>query len=273
MKSLDTKRMIFSFYINDESFDHRINKLHFKLLKRYIHLFDEVIFCIIIDDRERYDLIQRIEQFVISIFHKKLTFKIYDNTNYRESLVFYHEIATQMENLDGVTFFGHNKGISDTDPIETIEMWVAAMYYFNLEFPLPYNDLNGFTFYGSLKTDNIDASGIAVRENLEQKYPWVYCGTFFWGKYQELDRVCKRLNRTIPKLTNRWYSEMFPGEMVETQYGRTYKEYYIDKQLVIAGNIDLFIQSMLYDEPEDYNAFITFFKEVTYNEDSNLWDM
>lgn len=263
MVSLDTKRMVYSFYVNDDSFEHPINKLHFKLLKRYIHKFDEVIFCIIIDDRERYDLIQRIEEFVISIFHKKLTFKIYDNTNYRESLVFYNEIATQMENLDGVTFFGHNKGISDTDPIETIKMWVAAMYYFNLEFELPYNDLNGFTFYGSLKTNNIDSLGITIRDNLAQKYPWVYCGTFYWGKYQELDRVCKRLNRTIPALTNRWYSEMFPGEMVESQYGSCFKEYYIEEQLVISGNIDLYIKSTLYESPEEYEAFIKFFNEVT----------
>ena len=262
MKSLDKKRMIYSFYINDGSFDHRINKLHFKLLERYIHKFDEVIFCIIIDDKERYDLIQKIEEFVISIFHKKLTFKIYDNTNYRESNVFYNEIATQMEHLDGLTFFGHNKGISDTDPIETIEMWVTAMYYFNLEFELPCDDLNGFTFYGALKTDNIDSLGIGVKDNLLQKHPWVYCGTFFWGKYQELDRVCKRQGRTIPPLTNRWYSEMFPGEMVESFYGKSYKDYYIEEQLVIAGNIDLYIKSTLYNEPDDYEAFINFFEEI-----------
>jgi hypothetical protein len=263
MRSLDVKRMVYSFYVNDESFEHRINKLHFRLLERYIHKFDEVIFCIIIDDRERYDLIQRIEEFVISIFHKKLTFKIYDNTNYRESLVFYHEIATQMENLDGLTFFGHNKGISDTDPIETIEMWVAAMYYFNLEFELPHNDLNGFTFYGALKTDNIESLGIGVRDNLLQKNPWVYCGTFFWGKYQELDRVCTRFDRKIPNLTNRWYSEMFPGEMVESFYGLSYKYHYIEEQLVYAGNIDMYIKSTLFDLPEDYEEFIRFFNEVT----------
>jgi hypothetical protein len=262
MKSLDKKRMIYSFYVNDDSFDHRINKLHFKLLERYIHKFDEVIFCIIIDDRERYDLIQRIEEFIISIYHKKLTFKIYDNTNYRESLVFYNEIATQMSNLDGVTFFGHNKGISDTDQIETVEMWVAAMYYFNLEFELPNNDLNGFTFYGALKTDNINPDGIGVKDNLLQKHSWVYCGTFFWGKYQELDRVCKRFGREIPALTNRWYSEMFPGEMVESFYGKCYKNLYIIGQLVFDGNIDLYIKSTLYDEPEDYDMFVRFFNEV-----------
>lgn len=49
-----------------------------------------------------------------------------------------------MEHLDGVTFFAHNKGISDDDSIETIKMWVAAMYYFNLEYDLPCDDLNAY---------------------------------------------------------------------------------------------------------------------------------
>lgn len=75
MISLDTKRMIYSFYVNDDSFEHPINKLHFKLLERYIHKFDEVIFCIIIDDRERYDLIQKLKSLSLVYFIKNLLSK------------------------------------------------------------------------------------------------------------------------------------------------------------------------------------------------------
>ena len=109
-----------------------------------------------------------------------------------------------MEKLDGLTFFGHNKGISDTDPIETVKMWVTAMYYFNLEFDLPYNDLNGFTFYGSLKTNEIEADEIYVKDNvrivlnstevIENTYP-IDTDIHFIIK-DTLDRIFKWMNTT-----------------------------------------------------------------------------
>lgn len=182
MKNIDRKRMVYSFYVNDDSFDHPINKIHFSLLSRYINIFDEVIFCIVIDDVNRYDLIYKIENFIISIFHKHVVFKIYENTNYRESFVFYNEIATQMEKLDGLTFFGHNKGITDGDDIETIKMWVASMYYFNLEYELPFNDINGYMFYGAHKTDFVDSEKILFNKTILYQGSWYYCGTFFLGK-------------------------------------------------------------------------------------------
>lgn len=259
MISLDTKRMIYSFYVNDDSFEHPINKLHFKLLERYIHKFDEVIFCIIIDDRERYDLIQKIEEFVISIFHKKLTFKIYDNTNYRESLVFYNEIATQMEHLDGVTFFAHNKGISDDDSIETIKMWVAAMYYFNLEYDLPCDDLNAYFFYGALKS--VEAQNSGIRDVFIPKYKWFYCGTFYWAKYQELFEYCKRNHISLPIMRNRWYDEHFPGDLVEQEDGLTYGGFFMINGVCLGENIEHYLKTtysgnlrVFYDFMEFYNS-------------------
>ena len=57
---------------------------------------------------------------------------------------------------------------------------------------------------------------------------------------------------------------MFPGEMVETTYARTYKEREIIGQLVIAGNIDEYIQATYYGEPGVYDDFITFFNQIRY---------
>lgn len=262
MISLDTKRMIYSFYVNDDSFEHPINKLHFKLLERYIHKFDEVIFCIIIDDRERYDLIQRIEEFVISIFHKKLTFKIYDNTDYRESLVFYNEIATQIKNLDGYTFFGHNKGISDVGSYYYIQMWVAAMYYFNLELDIALSANNSNIFYGALKTDGVNKCAEKFYDTIIPKHNWCYCGTFFWGKYQELYKLLEHRREEIPLLTNRWYSELFPGEVTETNYGNCYKGLWILETMVSCDNIDKYLKSTYQKTAIDYCAFVDFFNNV-----------
>lgn len=261
MKNLDTKRMIYSFYVNDDSFDHPINKLHFKLLERYIHKFDEVIFCIIIDDKERYDLIHRIEEFVIGIYHKKITFKIYDNTNFRETLVFYNEIATQMENLDGLTFFAHNKGISDDYlELEDVQKWVNALYFFNLEYDLPYGELNSGLFYGALKSADINAGNI--RDVLIPKYKWYYCGTFFWGKYQELYTYCNNNKIKLPLLTNRWYDEMFPGNIIPEEYGLTYCGFYVIKSSCLGDNVDGFIRTTYSGAPYIYDDFITFHKKM-----------
>ena len=269
MKCFDTKRMIYSFYINDESFEHPINKLHFKLLERYIHKFDEVIFCIIIDDKERYDLIQRIENFIISIFHKQITFKVYENTNYRESLVFYNEIASKMEYLDGVTFFGHNKGISDTASRESIEMWVAAMYYFNLEFDVPF-DLNGYLFYGALKSGEVKIS--CLRETLAPRYDWFYCGTFFWGKYQDVYRYINNNNIKIPLLCNRWYSEMFPGEITSVDNGLVYCDRYVLGGVVENDNILDFLK-WTYEGTDILNNFLRFNDEIKNYEYSDMCNM
>lgn len=262
MKSFGTKRMVYSFYVNDDSFDNIINKLHFKLLKRYIHIFDEVIFCVIIDDRDRIDLIQKIEEFIISIYHKKLTFKIYDNTEYRESLVFYNEIAAKIENLDGYTFFGHNKGISDEGLPYYIQMWVAAMYYFNLELSNTLSADNSSVFYGALKSDCVEKCEEKYYETILPKHKWCYCGTFFWGKYQELYRLLEHRCEKIPLLTNRWYSEMFPGEVSESNYGHCYNGLWILEAMANCDNIDEYIKSTYRTSITIYDEFISFFNSI-----------
>ena len=76
MKCLDRKRLVFSFFLNKESQIKILNHLHIKLLARYIKRFDEVIFCIIVDDKDMNDLIEWIENEIIKIYDgnmKKIT--------------------------------------------------------------------------------------------------------------------------------------------------------------------------------------------------------
>lgn len=261
MKIIDKKRMVYSFYLEEGSFEHRINKLHFRLLERYINKFDEVIFCIIVDDKENKSLIKKLQLKIINMYPGNITFKIYDNTNYRETYVFYHEIATKMDTLDGLTFFGHNKGISDVDPIETIEEWVASMYYFNLEHELPCKGLNGFLFYGALKSADINIYFHNI-DVLGTKYKWCYCGTFYWGKYQDVYKALKRKGEEIPQLTNRWYDEMFPGELFPQNYGLTYEAFYMPNEMVYQGNIDEYIKGTYCYHPQIYYDFKKWYEEL-----------
>ena len=50
MKVLDKTRLIFSFYLTNENLYDDINQLHLRLLSKYINRFDDVIFCIIVND-------------------------------------------------------------------------------------------------------------------------------------------------------------------------------------------------------------------------------
>lgn len=271
MKCLDKKRMIYSFYLDDNSFEHPINKVHFKMLKRYINKFDEVVFCIIIDDKNRYDLIQKLETFIVSIYHKNITFKIYENTNYRESLVFYNEIATQMNNLDGLTFFGHNKGISDTSSFENTAMWVVSMYYFNLEHELPYDYMNGYYFYGANKSAKL--TNVWWRDCFIPKNRWFYCGTFFWGKYQSIYEMCEKRGIEIPQLHNRWYDEHFPGNIVEYDEANSYKEFYIIDAVVLGENIKWYLSETYRGCESIYNDFIMFFNEIINDENIDMCNL
>ena len=132
MKDIDKKRMVFAFYLNNKTFDNKFNQLHFKLLKKYINIFDEVIFGLIVDEDIDVEVINRFQCLILSFYHKNISFHIYENTEYREALVFYNEIACKMANLDGWTFYGHNKHSSDMEESALIE-WICGLYYFNLE--------------------------------------------------------------------------------------------------------------------------------------------
>ena len=264
------KRMVFAFYLNNETFENKFNQLHFKLLKRYINIFDEVIFGIIVDKDIDVAVINRFQCLILSFYHKNISFHLYENTEYREALVFYNEIARKMDTLDDWTFYGHNKHTSNMDENELIE-WICGLYYFNLEelcednngtmnMVVPFN-MTGVCFYGNpLLTD----SNFNIKA-VKNKYAYYYDGNFFWGKYQEVDRVLKNYNIPLPKLTNRYYSEMFPGEIMDND-GFCYSfcgRYIIGNTL---GTDDVYYYIFCDGYEYIYNNFLAFIKELMSNE-------
>lgn len=207
MKDIDKKRMVFAFYLNEKTFENPINNLHIEFLEKYINRFDEVIFGIIIDDGLDNFYIKQFQKKILSFCHKNVTFHIYPNTLYREAIVFYNEIAQKLDILDGITFYAHNKHTSDMTKEELI-IWVCGLYYFNFEVQYAYDE-TGLCFFGTPLLTNVDFNIKAVRN----KYKWYFAGNFYWVKCQEVNRFIKNNNLELPKLTNRYYSEMFPGEL------------------------------------------------------------
>lgn len=234
MKILDKTRLVFSFYLTNENLYNEINQLHLKLLSKYANRFDEIIFCIISDDDINVNTIKELQKIVIGFSHKNITFKMYENTNYRESYVLYNEIALKLKELDGLTFFGHNKGISDSFGIENAKIWIGALYFFSFETELPSNYLNGPIAYGPLKS--VDCN-FKFKHAIQNKYDWVYCGTFFWVKCQEMYSYMKFWGEEIPDLTTRWYSELFLGNVIDRGEALTFNDKCLNGEEIVGANI------------------------------------
>lgn len=211
MQNCDKKRLVYAFYINNDILDKPIIKLHFYFLERYIKQFDEVIVGVIKEDDVDDEVVRELQYKFLMIYNKNITFRFYSNTQYREAIVFYNEIALKLELLDGVTFFAHNKHSSNI-PVEELIEWVCGLYYFNLEYGYNY-DTTGYCFCGTpLLTD----VGFNI-SSVINKYKWYFAGCFYWVKTQELHRYMVNNNIQLPLLTNRYYAEMFPGEF--SNYG------------------------------------------------------
>ncbi len=216
------KRLIFNFYIDNEWKENHINKIHFYCLNYFKSAFDEIIFMVSLNDINNEELIYDFEKYVMSLtLCTNIQFKIKENHVLREAKNFYDEIALKLSELDGLTFFAHNKGITNYispyyEPKE-IEMWVTSMYYGCLsrvsEMEYELTDARRLA-YGTLldiinlnKDDDplfFDSMGLWLGERR-----YFYMGTFFWMNCPMIDYYMHNNNVHLPMLVDRWYAENF----------------------------------------------------------------
>lgn len=200
------KRLVYAFYNKPDWENDYITLLHCKMLERYINVFDEVVFCIIIDDLSDTNAIKKIEKHILTIYNKNITFKIVENNNYRETYVFYTEIFLKMKQLDGLTFFAHTKGQSEMESREEAIAFILGSYFFSLENT---DNIDKYPFYGSFKM--LNNSPLSMKGN---RYDWFYVGTFFWGNY---NKIYNEHKNNFVLFSNRWFNEMFPGWLYESE--------------------------------------------------------
>lgn len=268
------KRLVFHFYIPQEGYKTNSNELHLRCLKRYSSIFDEVVIVISHDEDLGPNEIINLEKELVEIFNQnKVSFKTAKNTYLRDSKTFYDEIATKMDKLDGITFFAHNKGLTNISSgnfdKELIYKWVVALYYGCLEFieEANYSLTEHRQFaYGTL-FDIIDVSSIK-EEWLHDiiycdlgKYSYHYTGTFFWMNTQCLKGFMDRKGIKIPNVVDRWYAENFLSNIIEPRFCSTRNGMYAKNYLAGRERIDTLIKMCFSDE--DYANFELLYNKIT----------
>ncbi|MBP5456562.1 MAG: hypothetical protein J6Y37_08685 [Paludibacteraceae bacterium] len=209
-----TKKLIYSFYISEPTYHLKINDIHFRCLERYKDSFDCVDITFILEDRVTCMVyaMQAQHKFLDIFAGKDIQFSLIDNNEFRESYVFYHKVATKLDDNE-LVFFAHNKGVSNIGTYDErqIYTWVCGMYYYSLNFMDEVNyKLVGRKFYsyGSFLTKNYEPEH-------PNKYGWYYIGTFFWINCVKLRYYMYSQGIKVPEMGDRFYDEEFLGNIID----------------------------------------------------------
>lgn len=207
-----TRRLIFHFYVYDGWEQNPVYHIHKYFLSKYSHIFNKAIFIISVEDVNNWKLIKNAESFLLDCKFKSIQFTVNENTRLYEVETFDRYILKKMEKLDGLTFFGHVKGISDYNNAkmdrEAIMIWVSSLYYLGLEF---YKEAEwaAYTakscFFGGPMVFYDENSKLYLPKNL-----FMYSGTFYWLNGKEIH---DRFNGKYPEIKDRYYAEHFPGNL------------------------------------------------------------
>lgn len=248
------KKLIFNFYVFPDWLNGevgKINEIHLRCLKEYIHIFDEVMFVITMDDTNNIKLINEVKGKILDFFIKgQITIRIEKNTKLREAVTFYKEVVKKLGE-DDLVFFAHNKGITNIkkDNKESIYYWIYGMYFYCLN------------FIDDVESALIGDNGISYGAFFAQcklnkciKYGWMYSGNFYWLNSKKVKNYMDNNNIAVPPLDNRMYGEQFIGNIVAmfnpqpfpTTYGKwgfdidVYNPYCQSKEIlkVLYENID-----------------------------------
>ena len=245
------KTLVFRFFVPSEYKENIAIRMHLECLRRYSHIFDSAIFsiCFENDDMSR---AAEVEKDIMDCgVVKDVRFVLEENSPFTESIAIKKYILDRLEELDGLVFFGHTKGVTNVKTfsydVDSKLKWVYSLYFYNLEFiddverNLIYCTPYIATFYGALRT------------TMDECKHFHYPGTFYWinpkGLYNDVNSGLV----TIPKLANRSFGESLPI-IYETSdtchavacYGQRWMYWYdlyhgnMDAVIKLFGEYDLF---------------------------------
>lgn len=250
-----TKRLIFHFYLGKGWQDNIANKCHINCLRYFSHIFDEAIIIISHDNVNEHEIIDAKKLFITTIKSKSTTFKVCENNKYYEAETFKNEIIDNASKLDGITFFAHNKGVSNVldngkSKISVLS-WICALYYYGLNFFEEAEKTlcaeQDIVFYGPyLMQDNYVPN---------KNHMW-YAGTFYWVNTGRLLKKCKN----IPKICDREYAEWLPGELFDSGGLKSHNGFVLNDS-DLYNNWMYFAKNSAKSE-EEYNDFLSFKNEM-----------
>ena len=263
-------RLVFHFYIPENWMTLASIKLHLSCLRHYAHIFDEATFILCLDDVLNTKLISEFEKEIINRGYHNVTFKVKPNSVLREAKTLKEEVIDKAADFDGLTFFGHSKGVGNEIngdiTYECLKDWVCGLYYFSLEFyeseviPHLYG-YKGIT-YGPFKT---------FADWMDNKYHWYYSGGFFWINGRRHLETVRRRNIMVPECSTRFYTENLLGDIYESynlmeekreEECASHYNSYLTNISNFYTNVCDYIKLITY--PEEYDNFVSFRENVAY---------
>lgn len=249
------RKLVFAFYVNGE-YEDTINNIHFDCIRNYANRFDEADINFILDrDYPENYLLDAQRRFSEIFLGKNISFSMYDNTEYREAVIFRDKIATRLKDEE-LVFFAHNKGTTNVKKYDRTQIytWVTAMYFYSLNFmdEVQQQLYNGkYYSYGPFLTKNNE------REHAN-KYGWYYIGTYFWINCRKLYQYMKNEEIDVPEMGDRFYAEEFLGNIIQTwpyiMTGSHQTRYLVDCDNYYEHTTDYL--AMLHETEEDgFNEF------------------
>lgn len=259
------KRLVFHFYISPDGVDTYTNRIHFQCLSMLPKVFDEALFVISIDDTNDINAIEELEMKLIDCnITNNIEFKIKENDFLRDAGTFYDEIICHLEDFDGLTFFGHNKGTTNIDAKhpetkKRTELWIMSMYFGN------FYDIDSVDVqlteerklaYGTLLNEITDKTRLATEPYFTMgERCYFYCGTFFWVNGRTIAQYLKRNNIKINAITDRWYAENFFADNFPIEYCGSYGYLRVLNYYIVETGIDTmidFVYQGIKDKFEEY---------------------
>ena len=248
-----------------ENYRH-ILSIHLNCLKQFMPVFTDIKFVLSYDKKDD-EVIKRLQRELFGDgFVGNISFVLSENCPFqREGKTYYDEILSKMDNLDGVTFFAHSKGVTNLDKAnvirENVEKWITFMYWMNLH----YTELNVL----ALSKPHIVSSGtfkFEIRYGFT-KNNWTYLGGFHWINTKKLyDYVCG----VKPKSIDMGLSELYLGDNLPLNNDFSYSlnglrfTYDDDPDCLYTKDIDGVISILLPNENER-EKYYNFHNEMLKN--------
>jgi hypothetical protein len=243
-----------------QDYDHQVcENIHKACIKEFLSQFDEAVIVFTMNnwDKDRYE---EYCKFFLKWGPSDISFKYLSNHPSRECNTFRKEIIEKMNLLDGLTFFCHNKGITNFGlNRKSISLWIIAMYWYNLsnmEFPV--NETIGASRM---------CTGILNYYNENDawtRYHWMYSGTFFWLNCQQIHDHLVRTGMEMPCVNSRndvenWIGDVIPRNRagsimynIDNPHGEWIWDPY--------NNMEQILEQ--YSTPSDYESFIQFYNKI-----------